>query len=93
MTKVGNLLSDKHEGLQPQEGHVALGRAEGKPADLLQALPTRGQSLLAEGKLLMLKNKDFGKHVMWKEHMNPQAEMSTSLQTFPHATEAGVPAW
>lgn len=61
-TKVGNVLHGKHEGLQPREGHVALGRAEGKPADVLRALPARGQFLLAGGKLL----KSFEEQRLWK---------------------------
>ncbi|XP_031809690.1 alpha-1,3-mannosyl-glycoprotein 4-beta-N-acetylglucosaminyltransferase B isoform X3 [Sarcophilus harrisii] len=32
------------------------------------------------------KDKDFGKHALRKEHMNPPAEVSTSLKTYQHFT-------
>uniref|UniRef100_A0A7N4NUJ2 Alpha-1,3-mannosyl-glycoprotein 4-beta-N-acetylglucosaminyltransferase B n=2 Tax=Sarcophilus harrisii TaxID=9305 RepID=A0A7N4NUJ2_SARHA len=38
------------------------------------------------GKIQKLKDKDFGKHALRKEHMNPPAEVSTSLKTYQHFT-------
>lgn len=33
-----------------------------------------------------IKDKDFGKHALRKEHVNPPAEVSTSLKTYQHFT-------
>ncbi|OXB59430.1 hypothetical protein ASZ78_004789 [Callipepla squamata] len=38
------------------------------------------------GKIQKLKDKDFGKHALRKEHVNPPAEVSTSLKTYQHFT-------
>ncbi|XP_077923772.1 alpha-1,3-mannosyl-glycoprotein 4-beta-N-acetylglucosaminyltransferase B isoform X2 [Halichoerus grypus] len=38
------------------------------------------------GKIQKLKDKDFGKQALRKEHMNPPAEVSTSLKTYQHFT-------
>lgn len=35
---------------------------------------------------LELQDKDFGKQALRKEHMNPPAEVSTSLKTYQHFT-------
>lgn len=32
------------------------------------------------------QDKDFGKHALRKEHVNPPAEVSTSLKTYQHFT-------
>ncbi|KAJ6667895.1 hypothetical protein lerEdw1_016216 [Lerista edwardsae] len=36
------------------------------------------------GKIQKLKDKDFGKQALRKEHVNPPAEVSTSLKTYQH---------
>ncbi|PNI26093.1 MGAT4B isoform 3 [Pan troglodytes] len=38
------------------------------------------------GKIQKLKDKDFGKQALRKEHVNPPAELSTSLKTYQHFT-------
>uniref|UniRef100_G1QMH6 Alpha-1,3-mannosyl-glycoprotein 4-beta-N-acetylglucosaminyltransferase B n=1 Tax=Nomascus leucogenys TaxID=61853 RepID=G1QMH6_NOMLE len=38
------------------------------------------------GKIQKLKDKDFGKQALRKEHVNPPAEVSTSLNTYQHFT-------
>nr|XP_013808935.1 PREDICTED: alpha-1,3-mannosyl-glycoprotein 4-beta-N-acetylglucosaminyltransferase B [Apteryx mantelli mantelli] len=38
------------------------------------------------GKIQKLKDKDFGKQALRKEHVNPPAEVSTSLKTYQHFT-------
>ncbi|KAM9311306.1 alpha-1,3-mannosyl-glycoprotein 4-beta-N-acetylglucosaminyltransferase B [Gastrophryne carolinensis] len=38
------------------------------------------------GKIQKLKDKDFGKQALRKEHVNPAAEVSTSLKTYQHFT-------
>lgn len=38
------------------------------------------------GKIQKLKDKDFGKHALRMEHVNPPAEVSTSLKTYQHFT-------
>ncbi|KAF5918114.1 hypothetical protein HPG69_018455 [Diceros bicornis minor] len=38
------------------------------------------------GKIQKLKDKDFGKQALQKEHVNPPAEVSTSLKTYQHFT-------
>lgn len=34
--------------------------------------------------ILYVKDKDFGKQALRKEHVNPPAEVSTSLKTYQH---------
>ena len=42
--------------------------------------------LALAGKIQKLKDKDFGKHALRMEHVNPPAEVSTSLKTYQHFT-------